>query len=234
VAINGAAIGAVRSTNVTLNVKDFSVAANPPAISTNVGTNITDSIVVKGLNGFTGNVALGCVIVGTPAGTSCTLSNVNPAASSTGTSVTATISSNATTTPAGSYTVQVTGTVSGQSHMVPFTVNIKDFTVGVSPASQSVAHTGGSLNYTATLTALNGFTTLATLSCMAPLPAGIACGFGPSNTASLSVTPTALGSNANVRLTVANGVAINSYIVTVRAVSGVITRTQQITVNVTP
>jgi hypothetical protein len=223
-----------RSNNVTVSVKDFSVARSTPAISTNVGTNITDTIVVKGLNGFTGNIPLTCVIEGTPAGTNCTLSNLNPAASSTGTSVTATITSNAATTPAGSYLVDVTGTTIAGSHTAQFTVNIKDFTLALNPDSESIAHTGGPLNFTATLTSLDAFNNSVTLSCVPPLPAGITCGFGPSNTASFSVIPTALGANANVRVNVANGVGMNNYPLTVRAISGVITRTQQINVNVTP
>jgi len=236
IAISGsnAGLGITRSNNVTLSVKDFSVTANTAAVAGNVGTNINDAILVKGLNGFTGNIALGCAIVGAPTGMGCTLSNLNPLASATGTNVFATITSSAASTPAGSYTVQVTGTTVAGSHTAQFTANVKDFTLSVSPASQSIAHTGGPLNYTATLTSLNGFTSFATLSCVAPLPAGVTCGFGPSNTSSLNVIPTALGANANVRTTVANGVAVNSYIVTIRAVSGVITRTQQITVNVTP
>src|SRR5205823_6475173 len=108
-----AGLGITRSTNVTLSVKDFTVTANTAIVNTNVGTNITDTILVKGLNGFTGNVALGCVIVGTPVGTACNLSNLNPAATAAGTSVTATITSTAATTPAGPYTVQVTGTTAG-------------------------------------------------------------------------------------------------------------------------
>src|SRR5207245_3549442 len=99
---------------------------------------ITDTILVKGINGFTGNVALVCDIVGAPAGMSCALSNVNPLASSTGTSVTATIASNASTTPFGTYTLQVTGTVSGQQKQASFTVNIKDFTLGLGTGAITV------------------------------------------------------------------------------------------------
>jgi hypothetical protein len=223
-----------RSNNVTLSVKDFSVAANTANITTNVGTNITDTVLVKALNGFVGNVPLTCVIVGTPTGMACNLSNANPVASAAGTSVIATLTSTAATTPSGTYTVQVTGTTAAGSHMAQFTVNIKDFSLGVSPDSQSIAHTGGPLNFTATLTALNGFNSFSTLTCMGPLPAGITCAFGASNTSSLNVLPTGPGANANVRISVANGTASNSYPITIRAVSGLISRTQAITVNVTP
>src|SRR5262249_48787847 len=62
-----------------------------------------------------------------------------------------------------------------------------------------------------------------TLSCVTPLPTGITCGFGPTNVASLSVTPTVAGTTTNVRITVANGTALNQYTLTVRAVSGTTT-----------
>ncbi|MFL6299857.1 MAG: hypothetical protein ACJ71N_04540, partial [Terriglobales bacterium] len=157
-----------RSTNVTLAVKDFSVAANTATIATNVGLNITDTIVVKGLNGFTGIVALTCAIEGAPTGTNCTLSNVNPAASSTGTSVTATITSMAATTPQGAYTVQVTGTNSGHSKTASFTLNIKDFTLATGTGAITIPQPppgqSSSLTVPITLTALNGFNSSASLS----------------------------------------------------------------------
>jgi hypothetical protein len=99
--------------------------------------------VVKALNGLTGNIPLTCTVVGSPAGMGCTLSNPNPAATSTGTSVFATITSTAATTPAGNYAVQVTGTTAAGSHIGQFTVNIKDFALGITPPSQQIANTGG-------------------------------------------------------------------------------------------
>jgi hypothetical protein len=227
-------IGVTRSTNVTLSVKDFNVTANLASVSSNVGTSTNDTILVKGVNGFTGNIPLACTIVGAPTGMGCTLSNLNPAATSAGTNVLATITSSAATTPAGPYTVEVTGTGSFGPHTAQFTANIKDFALDLVPTSQSIANTGGSLNYTAKLTALNGFGTSAALSRLGPLPPGIICTFGPSNTASINLAPTAAGTNTNVRITVASGVAANNYLVTLRAVSGVITRTQQLSVNVLP
>ncbi|MFL6301006.1 MAG: FG-GAP-like repeat-containing protein [Terriglobales bacterium] len=231
---NSSAIGVTRSTNVTMRVKDFSVTASSAKVMTNVGTSINDTILIKGLNGFTGNIPLTCAIVGEPAGMGCTLSNVNPAATSTGTNVFATITSSAASTPAGSYSVQVTGTTGAGSHTAQFTVEIKDFALEVAPSSQSIGNTGGTLNYTGTLTALNGFVTSVTLSCVNPQPPGITCAFGPSNTASINLTPTALGSNTNVRITVGNAVAPGTYFLTLRGISGVIGRTQHFSVNVMP
>jgi hypothetical protein len=214
-----------RSNNVTLSVKDFSVTRNTPIIATNVGTNITDTIVVKGVNGFTGNVALACVIEGAPAGTNCTLSNLNPSATSTGTSVTATIISTAATTPAGSYLVDVTGTTLAGSHTAQFTVNIKDFMLSVQPETQSIPATGSTVfaDYNLTATALNGFNSSTVLNCATPLPTGVTCGFGATHTSSVSVIPTGAGVVVPFRITV-TGSTPSNYELNIRGASGTLIR----------
>ena len=221
-------IGVTRSTNVTLSVKDFTVTANTATVATNVGSNITDTILVKGLNGFTGNVALGCVIVGAPAGTNCTLSNLNPAASAAGTSVTATITSTAATTPFGTYTVQVMGTNSLQSKTASFTVNIKDFALATGtgaiiiprpPAGQS-----SSLTVPVTLTAENNFNTSTSLSCTGQ-PAGITCAFTPA-----SGIPTIAGLHSTLTVTSTSTVLTNTYHLQVKATAGALIRQQALDV----
>ncbi len=173
-----------RSSNVTLSVKDFTVTRNTATVATNVGSNITDTILVKGLNGFTGVVALTCAIEGTPAGTACNLSNLNPAASAAGTSVTATITSNAGTTPQGTYTVDITGTNSGQQKTASFTVQIKDFTLGLGTNAITIPQPppgqSSSVTVPITLTAENGFNSSTTLSCVGQ-PAGVTCAFSPAS-----------------------------------------------------
>jgi len=230
VAISGtnAGLGITRSNNVTLSVKDFTVTANTATVSTNVGSNITDTILVKGLNGFTGNVALSCVIVGTPAGTNCTLSNVNPLASAAGTGVTATITSIAGTTPAGPYTVQVTGTTTGGSKMVPFTVALHDFSLGINPGTQTIT-AGGTVfgDYTLTVTALGGFNNSVYLTCP-PLPAGVSCGFGPSHTSTMWMSPTGAGVNVPFRITVTGSTAPNTYDLNIRGNSSALQRQQPV------
>jgi hypothetical protein len=224
--ISAALNNLTRSTNVTLSVKDFTVTANSPNVATNVGTNITDTIVVKGVNGFTGLVGLTCAIVEVHPGMNCTPSNLNPAASSTGTSVTATVSSDATQTPPGDYTVQVTGTTTGGSKMVPFTVKVKDFSLGIDQPSQQITATGTTVfaGYTLTASALNGFTSGVALSCVLPLPTGVTCGFGPSHVTSLTVTPTLVGTTVPFRITVTSSTAPNTYNLNIRGASGALIR----------
>ncbi len=217
-----------RSTNVTLSVKDFAVTANTATVFTNVGTNITDTILVKGLNGFTGVVNLGCVIVGAPAGTNCALSNVNPAATSTGASVTATISSTAGTTPFGSYTVQVTGTNSAQSKTASFTVNIKDFALGLGAGAITIPRPppgqSSTVTVPVTLTAQNGFNTSTALTCTGQ-PAGVTCAFAPP-----SGIPTIGGLNSTLTVTAASTVPVNTYNLQVKATAGTLIHQQPLSV----
>jgi hypothetical protein len=223
---NSAAIGVTRSNNVTLSVKDFTVTASTATLATNVGTNVTKTILVKGVNGFTGVVGLSCAIVSPPAGMGCTLSNPSPMATSTGTSVTATLSSSAATTPAGSYAVEVTGTTGAGSHTAPFTVIIKDFALDVEPDTQTITANGGTVfaDYTLTATALNGFTGSVALSCVTPLPTGVTCGFGPSHISSMAITPTLAGAPVTFRITVTGSTAPNDYHLNIRGTAGTLIR----------
>jgi subtilisin family serine protease len=230
IAISGTntGLGITRSNNVTLSVKDFSVTANAPTIATNVGSNISDSIVVKGLNGFTGNIALGCAIVGGPAGINCKLSNVNPVASAAGTSVAATISSIADTTPPGTYTVQVTGTSVSGSKTAQFTANIKDFTLATGTAAITIPHppAGQAVGVAipVTLTALSGFNSSTSLSCTGQ-PSGITCVFSPG-----SGIPTIGGLHSTLTVTSISTVLPKTYHLHVRAAAGTLIRLQALDV----
>ncbi len=149
-----------------------------------------------------------------------------------GTSQTLTVTTTASAAP-GSYSVQVSGSNGGESRNASVTVNVKSISVGASSAIQAVLSNGGQANYTVTTTALNGFTGAVTLSCVTPLPTGITCGFGPTNTATLSVTPTNLGTNTNLRVNVANGTPVSQYSLNVKAALGTtLTPTTPIAINV--
>jgi len=180
------------------------------------------------VNGFSGTLTLSCTVVGSPIGLGCTL----PASGSTGVSQTLTVTTSASAAP-GSYTVQVSGTNGGQSRTADVIVNVKSIVVGAAPSVQSVPSIGGQANYTVTTTALNGFTGSVTLSCVTPLPSGITCGFGPTNTSTLSVTPTSAGTNSNLRISVASGTTVNQYNLSVKAASGTtLTPTTAVAINV--
>jgi hypothetical protein len=98
-----------------------------------------------------------------------------------------------------------------------------DFTLGASPSSQTVA-AGGSAAYTATVTAVNGFTGTVSLAASG-LPAGASASFNPdsvtgSGTSSLSVATSA-------------STPAGSYTITITGTSGTLTHATSVTLVVT-
>jgi hypothetical protein len=77
------------------------------------------------------------------------------------------------TTPPGTYTLTITGNGGGQSHSANVTLAVasQDFSVTISPASQTVT-AGGSTTYTAAVTGANGFSGTVSVS-PGGLPAGV-------------------------------------------------------------
>ncbi len=102
-----------------------------------------------------------------------------------------------------------------------------DFTVGVAPASLSLAQ-GASGNATATVTSLNGFSSSVGLSCSG-LPAGASCTFAPP-----SVTPPANGSvPSTLTVSTAATTPAGTYALAVTGVSGSLTRSATLSLTVT-
>lgn len=102
-------------------------------------------------------------------------------------------------------------------------VGTADFTLATTPSSQTVT-AGGSANYTATITANNGFTGAVSLS-VTGLPAGATAAFSPSSvstsgTSTLSVTTTAAA-------------AAGTYTLAITGASGSLTHTSAVTLVVT-
>ncbi|MFN8639684.1 MAG: DUF6605 domain-containing protein [Dehalococcoidia bacterium] len=87
-----------------------------------------------------------------------------------------------------------------------------DFQVAASPASRSVASTGGSAGYTVTLTSVGGYanSVALALSSSPALPVGVSSSFAPS-----SVTPTVGGATATLTITVPAGATAGTYQLTV-------------------
>jgi len=136
---------------------DFSISASPTSVSVLQGNTAPDVTISTAItNGVAQTVNLSAS--GLPAGATATFT---PASISSGGSATLSIATSATT-PGGTYTVTVTGTGTAATHSTTVTLTVTtpappDFTIAVSPASQTVAR-GGSTTYTVTVTAVNGFT----------------------------------------------------------------------------
>ena len=98
-------------------------------------------------------------------------------------------------------------------------VTVPDFSISVTPPSQTIAP-GGSATYTVTVTALNGFNSSVALSATG-LPSGAGASFTPS-----SLTPTG---SSTVRVSTSTRTLTGSYIIAITATGGGITHSTNVT-----
>jgi uncharacterized membrane protein len=191
VTITGTSGSLQHSTPVTLTVNppaatpDFSISASPSSQTVNPGSSAAYTVTIGALNGFSGTVSFGVTGLPGGAGASFSPTTVNTSGSSTMTVTTA------ANLPPGSYPVTITGTSGSLQHSAGVTLNLSDFTLGASPASQSV-NPGSSTTYTVGITALGGFGGVVSFS-TSGLPSG----------ASASFTPTTVTGGGSTTMTVA-------------------------------
>ncbi len=180
--------GTIRGNNLTVPLNeyrtytwgggapDFSVAATPSSRTVTAGAGTTYSATVSTLNGFADAVAFD--VSGLPSGATGSFS---PASVSGAGSATLSIATS-TATPAGTYTLTLTGTSGSLVHTATATLVVSpavDFSIAATPSSRTVT-AGGSTSYTATTTALNGFSSAVALS-VSGLPAGASGTFSPAS-----------------------------------------------------
>src|SRR5438270_2239011 len=113
--------------------------------------------------------------------------------------------------------------------MVPFTVNIKDFTVGIGMGDITIPHPPAGQSSTVTvpvtLTAKNGFNTSTSLFCIGQ-PAGVTCAFSPA-----SGIPTIGGLHSTLTITAASTAVAGAHGITVKATAGTLIRQQTLEVD---
>jgi hypothetical protein len=176
---------------------DFSMSANPTSFSVLQGNSGTSAISTAVTSGAAQSVSLSAT--GVPSGASVSFSPTSVTAGSG-----STLTFSAGTAALGTYTLTVTGTGSSATHSTAVQVTITsqtpppppDFTVGVSPASASVA-AGSSTSYTVSTTAVNNSTQSIALS-VSGLPSNVTGSFSPatvtaggSSTLTISASSTA-------------------------------------------
>src|SRR5207248_7213492 len=149
------------STTATFNFRDFTIATSSPA-AVNAGQSAVSTITITAVNGFAGVVTLTDTV---PAGLTC--GAITPG-TVTG-SGTATVSCSSTT--AGTFSLTVTGTSGSLVHTATATFNFRDFTIAAS--SPAAVNAGQSAVSTITITAVNGFAGVVTLT--DTVPAGLTC-----------------------------------------------------------
>jgi uncharacterized membrane protein len=160
--LTGTSGSLVHTTTATFNFVDFTVAATSPA-AVNAGQSAISTITIASVNGFASPVSFADIV---PAGLTCAA--ITPGGI-TG-SGTATVSCSSTT--AGTFTVTVRGTSGSLVHTATATFNFADF--GIAASSPSAVNPGQSATSTITVTALNGFAGVVTLT--DAVPAGLTCG----------------------------------------------------------
>lgn len=208
---------------LTVQVKpDFTLAANPTALTVKQGASGTVTVNITRNATFTGPVAL--TLEGAPAGVTGTF---NPA-SATGASSTLTLNVAATAAP-GAYNLTIRGR--GDDNRIDKTVTVRltvealpDFSMALSPASVSL-RPGGTATVTVNLTRVGGFADAVELS-IEGLPTGVTASFEPT-----SVT----ANTATLTLTAAATAATGTYpAITVRGVGGGKNKTATLSLTIAP
>lgn len=154
---------------------DFSVTATPSSQNVAPGKSTSYTVNVTPSGGFTGSVSFS--VAGLPSGAtgSFTPSSVSGSGSST-------LTVNASTsTPAGTYPLTITATSGSLTHTAQVNLSVADFSISVSPSSQTLTAAGNSkTTYTVTISALGPFSATTTFS-VSGLPARTSASFSPGS-----------------------------------------------------
>jgi uncharacterized membrane protein len=196
---------------------DFNIVASPTSQTVTPGGSTTYTVSTVALRGFTGNIDLS-VTSGLPTGALATFTPSSIAGTG---SSTMTVTTSAGT-PGGSYTLTIKGANGTLFHTVTVTFLVADFSIQVTPASQTV-NAPGSTTYTVSTTVLNGFNGVVTLG-VNGLPAGASAAFNPS-------TITGTGSST-LTVTVPAGTSAGNYQLNVFGNSGSLSHTAAVNLTV--
>jgi hypothetical protein len=168
---------------------DYAVSTTSSSQTVAAGSDASYGVNVTPTGGFSGDVALS--VSGLPTGAS---GSFNPATVNGGGPSTLTVATSGVTP--GSYTLTITGTSGSTSHSTQVTLVVTssapapDFTLAVTPSTQTVTR-GGSANYAVAVTPTNSsFTSSVSLS---------ASGLPRRASASFSPNPTTTGSTMTVK-----------------------------------
>jgi uncharacterized membrane protein len=171
-------------------VTDFSLSGTPASRSVSPGGSTTYAATLAPIAGFTGTVNF--AVSGLPSGVTGSFS---PGSLNTSGSTTLDVTTS-TSTPAGSYPLTLTGTSGPVTHSVNVTLVIAgDFSLAVTPASQTVA-SNGNTTYTATV-AGQGFTGIVNFS-VSGLPKFVTARFTPSSVTNSGTSTLSIDTKKNV------------------------------------
>jgi len=190
---------------------DFSIAASPASQTVTAGASTSYTATLTAVNGYSSSVNLS--LSGLPVGATGTFNPTSVVPTTSGATSTLSVATS-TSTPAGTYTLTITGTgtdaaATKHSTTVTLVVTAPDFSIAASPASQTVT-AGASTSYTATLTAVNGYSSSVNLS-VSGLPAGATPTFVPN-----PVTPTpSPGATSTLSVATSTSTPAGTYMLTI-------------------
>jgi hypothetical protein len=205
----------INDLNGLTNGPAFGLSMSVPTLSVAQGSSGTETVTISPRNGFSGAVSL--AVSGLPTGVTALF---NPASATTTSTLTLNVSNSASP---GNSTLAITGTsgsVTGTEHMTLTITGGPGFSLGVSPASLSLAQ-GASVTGTITVKPLNGFSGSVALAASG-LPNGVTASFSPASTSGTST----------LTLTAGSSVALGNATVTITGTSGSLHSTATIAVTV--
>jgi uncharacterized membrane protein len=227
ITVTGNGGGIQHSTTVTLTVTapaDYTITANPSAVSVVQGSQGNSTITTTISGGF--NSAITLSASGVPTGTTVSF-NPNPIAAPGNGSSTMTINVGANTA-VGTYPITVTGNGGGIQHSTTVTLTVTapaDYTITANPSAVSVVQ-GSQGSSTITTTISGGFNSAITLSASG-VPTGTTVSFNPN--------PIAAPGNGSSTMTINVGAntAVGTYPITVTGNGGGIQHSTTVTLTVT-
>lgn len=196
---------------------DFSLSTTPSSQTlTSTGGTTSYTVNITRTGGFVANVNLS--VAGLPAGVIPTFTPTSVSGNTSTLSLTVPSS-----TVAGTYNFTITGTGGSPTltHMTMATLvksaPMPDFSLSLSPSSQTIGAVGGTASYTVNISRINSFTSSVAFS-SSGLPTGVTPSFNPTTTTANTTTLT---------LTVASSTPTGSYNFTITATGGspILTRT---------
>lgn len=206
-----------RTASASFSVADFTLNAQHLTLTTNSGvsTTLTDLLTLNSTSGLSGPVSLNC---SSPANSGISVS-CSPASLTlpvnTPQPATLTIAA-PSTLPSGNYPISITATAPAVSRSVTINVVFANYTVAVTPATQSI-NAEGSASYTISVSSSNGFNFSAfpmILLCSVPSGSGLIANC-PS-----TLTPNPGGGASAVATVSTNGAASGTSSVSFTAASG--------------
>jgi hypothetical protein len=198
---------------------DFALAATPASQAVVSGGSTSFTATVTALGSYSGTVSFS--ISGLPPGAAATFT---PASITSAGSSTLSITTTFGATPAGNYPLTITGTDGTLTHTADVTLSVTDFTLDATPASQAVVK-GNSVDYIATITALNGYSGTASFS-LAGLPPFSTATFTPASITGSGASTLTIATTSNTPAAI--------YTLTLTASDGIATHSVPLTLEVDP